>query len=58
MIRKSIYAILSLLCFGITMVACSEHTESAPRTELSLKDPRYTLGNSVGDSVKIAVVTE
>ena len=58
MIRKSIYAILSLLCLGITMVACSEHTESAPRTELSLKDPRYTLGNSVGDSVKIAVVTE
>lgn len=51
-----IYAMI--LTFTASIFSCDDKEEIGNRTELSLDEPKYTLGNNEGDSVKIAIVTE
>lgn len=53
---KYLYGIL--LAMIASFFSCSEKQEGGNRTELSLYEPKYTLGNNEGDSIHIAIVTE
>lgn len=55
---KKIFSISFLFLLNVIAVSCSQSDSNGNQTELSLDIPRYTLGNKVGDTVRVAIVTE
>ena len=47
-----------LLILALVVVSCSKDESINYHTELSLEEPHYILGNVVGDTVIVAIVTE
>ena len=55
---KKTFIRFCLLILALVVVSCSKDESINYHTELSLEEPHYILGNVVGDTVIVAIVTE
>lgn len=58
MTMKKTFIRFCLLILALVVVSCSKDDSINYHTELSLEEPHYILGNVVGDTVIVAIVTE